>query len=190
MSRLKIVIDRNNSKYSDNSPCIDIPIKQVVCKTTREMLYPSKDKLRQIYRKSFETTSDHDHQHYLTNHILTITSNQTNYHLDKFKKNIREINKRLNQQLIHKRKYKKSPDRIVFFTFFEQSQDKDLTHCHIILRIPIFFNYKEKINEMTSVIEKYLPPKFSVKLTKRNKKTTRNYTTKKTSTNNDNFEVF
>ena len=143
-----------------------------------------------IFRKSFETTSDHDHQHYLTNYILTITSNQTNYHLDKFKKDIREINKRLNQQLIHKRKYKKSPDRIVFFTFFEQSQDRDLTHCHIILRIPIFFNYKEKINEMTSVVEKYLPPKFSIKLTKRNKKTTRNYTTKKTSTNNDNFEVF
>ena len=78
----------------------------------------------------------------------------------------------------------------MFFTFFEQSQDKDLTHCHIILRIPIFFNYKEKINEMTSIVEKYLPPKFSIKLTKRNKKTTRNYTTKKTSTNNDNFEVF
>ena len=38
MSKLKIVIDRNNSEYRVNSPCIDIPIKQVICKTTSEML--------------------------------------------------------------------------------------------------------------------------------------------------------
>jgi len=169
---------------------IDVPITKVVCKTTREMLYPSKDKLRQLYRSTFETTKDHDNQHYLTNHILTITSNQTDYHLDNFRKDIRLINKRLNQQLIHKRKYKKSPDRIVFFTFFEQSIDKELTHCHIIMRIPIFFKTKQKIDEIIEVINKYLPPKFSVRLTKRNKKITRNYSTKQTSTNNDNFDVF
>ena len=51
---------------------IDVPITKVVCKTTREILYPSKDKLRQLYRSTFETTKDHDNQHYLTNHILTI----------------------------------------------------------------------------------------------------------------------
>ena len=60
---------------------IDVPITKVACKTTREMLYPSKDKLRQLYRSTFETTKDHDNQHYLTNHILTITSNQTDNHL-------------------------------------------------------------------------------------------------------------
>ena len=169
---------------------IDVPITKVVCKTTREMLCPSKDKLRQLFRSTFETTKDHDNQHFLTNHILTITSNQTNYQLDNFKKDIRLINKRLNQKLIHKRKYKKSLNRIVFFTFFEQSLDKELTHCHIIMRIPIFFKTKQKIDEIIEVINKYLPPKFSVRLTKRNKKITRNYSTKKTSTNNDNFDVF
>ena len=42
---------------------IDVPITKVVCKTTREMLYPSKDKLRQLYRSTFETTKDHDTLH-------------------------------------------------------------------------------------------------------------------------------
>ena len=42
---------------------IDVPITKVACKTTREMLYPSKDKLRQLYRSTFETTKDHDNQH-------------------------------------------------------------------------------------------------------------------------------
>ena len=50
---------------------IDVPITKVVCKTTREMLHPSKDKLRQLYRSTFETIKDHNNQHYLTNHILT-----------------------------------------------------------------------------------------------------------------------
>ena len=189
MSKIKrIITDRVLQ-----SPVIDVTEnckKTIVCRTTKKVLYPSKDKLRQLYRNSFKTTSEHDHQHYLTNHILTITSNQTNYHLDNFSKDIRRLNKRLNQQMIHKRRYKKSPDRIVFFTFYEQSQDKDLTHCHIIMRIPIFFNQKEQINEMTRVLEKYLPPKFTLELTNRNKKTTTHYTTKKTSTKNDNFDVF
>ena len=96
------------------------------------------------------------------------------------------INKRLNQKLIHKRHYKKSPNRIVFYCFFEQSKDKLLTHTHILLRVPS--TYKDRIDEIASVIRKYLPHKFELEV--RNKDYSIEYSTKHYSDFNDNFDVY
>ena len=98
----------------------------------------------------------------------------------------KKFNNRLNQKLIHKRHYKKSPNRIVFYCFFEQSKDKVLTHTHILLRVPSL--YKDRINEIASVIRKYLPYKFELEV--RNKDYSIEYSTKHYSDYNDNFDVY
>ncbi len=187
MSRIKIKIDRTKKRFRLKSPVknIDIPVKKIVCRTTR---IPSVNRLRDLYRKSFENPKNIDDQIYIKDHLLHISSNQTRYDLDDFKKDIRLINKRLNQKLIHRRKYKKSPNRIVFFIFYEQSQDKELTHCHILLRVPKFL--KNKIKKLVRIIEKHLPPLFSVRLTKRTQQISVKYPTKRTHELNDNFDVY
>ena len=171
--------------------------KEIVCRT---MTLPRTDKVRELFRNAFKTVKDEDNNTYIKDHLFHISTNQTNYSIDKFKKDLRLLNKRVNQQKIHKRQYKKSPNRIVFFCFIEQSQDKTLTHTHMILRVPDFL--KDKLEDIRETIEKYLPPyfnketrrfedtRFTVKLTKRTPKITRNYSTKKKTTHNDNFDVF
>ena len=146
----------------------------------------SSNRTRQLYRLAFESVIDSDNNVLLKDYFFTITSQRTDYPIVLFKKDIRFINKRLNQKLIHKRNYKKSPNRIVFYCFFEQSKDKLLTHTHILLRVPI--NYKDRIDEIASVIRKYLPHKFELEV--RNKDYSIEYSTKHYSDYNDNFDVF
>ena len=189
MSRLKIKIDRNKT-HQITSPVedVEIPVEKIVCKTTRRILVPSVNRLRDLYRESFENPKNENNQIHIKDHLLHISSNQTDYNLDKFKKDIRLINKKVNQKLIHRRKYKKSPNRIVFFTFFEQSVDKELTHCHILLRVPDFL--ENHLQELLKLIRKYLPPKFSVMLTRRTHQISIKYPTKQTHELNDNFDVY
>ena len=71
---------------------------------------------------------------------------------------------------------------------FEQSVDKELTHCHILLRVPKFL--KNKIKKLVRIIEKHLPPLFSVRLTKRTQQISVKYPTKRTHELNDNFDVY
>ncbi len=146
----------------------------------------SSNRTRQLYRLAFESVIDSDDNVLLKDYFFTITSQRTDYSIDIFKKDIRFINKRLNQKLIHKRHYKKSPIRIVFYCFFEQSKDKLLTHTHILLRVPI--KYKDKTDEIASVIRKYLPHKFELEV--RNKDYSIEYSTKHYSDYNDNFDVY
>ena len=156
----------------------------------------SSNRTRQLYRVAFESVIDSDDNVLLKDYFFTITSQRTDYPIVLFKKDIRFINKRLNQKLIHKRHYKKSPNRIVFYCFFEQSQTKLLTHTHILLRVP--FNYKDRIDEIASVIRKYLPIKYCKKkrrfikfeLEVRNKDYSIEYSTKHYSDYNDNFDVY
>jgi len=156
----------------------------------------SSNRIRQLYRLAFESVIDSDNNVLLKDYFFTITSQRTDYSIDLFKKDIRFINKRLNQKLIHKRHYKKSPNRIVFYCFFEQSKNKLLTHTHILLRVP--FNYKDRIDEIASVIRKYLPIKYCKKkrrfikfeLEVRNKDYSIEYSTKHYSDYNDNFDVY
>lgn len=156
----------------------------------------SSNRIRQLYRLAFESVIDSDDNVLLKDYFFTITSQKTDYSIVLFKKDIRFINKRLNQKLIHKRHYKKSPNRIVFYCFFEQSQTKLLTHTHILLRVP--FNYKDRIDEIASVIRKYLPIKYCKKkrrfikfeLEVRNKDYSIEYSTKHYSDYNDNFDVY
>jgi uncharacterized Fe-S radical SAM superfamily protein PflX len=146
----------------------------------------SSNRIRQLYRLAFESVIDSDDNVFLKDYFFTITSQRTDYSIDIFKKDIRYINKRLNQKLVHKRKYKKSLNRIVFYCFFEQSKDKLLTHTHILLRVPI--KYKDKTDEIASVIRKYLPHKFELEV--RNKDYSIEYSTKHYSDYNDNFDVY
>ena len=146
----------------------------------------SSNRTRQLYRLAFESVIDSDNNVLLKDYFFTITSQRTDYPIVLFKKDIRFINKRLNQKLIHKRHYKKSPNRIVFYCFFEQSTDKVLTHTHILLRVPSL--YKDRINEIASVIRKYLPHKFELEV--RNKDYSIEYSTKHYSDYNDNFDVY
>jgi len=144
------------------------------------------NRTRELYRLAFESVLDSNDNVLLKDYFFTITSQKTDYSLDLFKKDIRFINQRLNQKLIHRRKYKKSPTRIVFYCFFEQSKDRLLTHTHILLRVPV--KYKDKTDEIASVIRKYLPHKFELEV--RNKDYSIRYSTKHYSEYNDNFDVF
>ena len=146
----------------------------------------SSNRTRQLYRLAFESVIDSDNNVLLKDYFFTITSQRTDYPIVLFKKDIRFINKRLNQKLIHKRHYKKSPNRIVFYCFFEQSKDKLLTHTHILLRVPS--TYKDRTDEIASVIRKYLPHKFELEV--RNKDYSIEYSTKHYSDYNDNFDVY
>lgn len=146
----------------------------------------SSNRIRQLYRLAFESVIDSDDNVLLKDYFFTITSQRTDYSIVLFKKDIRFINKRLNQKLIHKRYYKKSPNRIVFYCFFEQSKDRVLTHTHILLRVPSL--YKDRIDEIASVIRKYLPYKFELEV--RNKDYSIEYSTKHYSDYNDNFDVY
>ncbi len=146
----------------------------------------SSNRTRELYRLAFESFIDSDDNVLLKDYFFTITSQRTDYSIDIFKKDIRFINKRLNQKIIHKRRYKKSLNRIVFYCFFEQSKKKLLTHTHILLRVPV--RYKDKIDEIASVIRKYLPYKFELEV--RNKDYSIKYSTKHYSDYNDNFDVF
>ena len=67
----------------------------------------SSNRIRQLYRLAFESVIDSDDNVLLKDYFFTITSQRTDYSIDIFKKDIRFINKRLNQKLIHRRKYKK-----------------------------------------------------------------------------------
>ena len=144
------------------------------------------NRIRELYRLAFDSSINSDNNVLLKDYFFTITSQRTDYSIDIFKKDIRFINKRLNQKIIHKRKYKKSLNRIVFYCFFEQSKNKLLTHTHILLRVPV--KYKDKIDEIASVIRKYLPYKFELEV--RNKDYSIRYSTKHYSDYNDNFDVF
>jgi uncharacterized Fe-S radical SAM superfamily protein PflX len=146
----------------------------------------SSNRIRQLYRLAFESALDSNDNVLLKDYFFTITSQRTDYSIDIFKKDIRFINKRLNQKLIHRRKYKKSPNRIVFYCFFEHSKEKLLTHTHILLRVPV--EYKNKTDEIASIIRKYLPYKFELEV--RNKNYSIEYSTKHYSDYNDNFDVF
>ena len=197
MPRLKIKLNKYRTIQSSVKDVTSDYNKTIVYRTSKEIPYPKKDKVRDIFRKAFANYKSSDNQIILDEYLVTISSNMTNYSIDKLKEDIRSINKVLNKKILlkynfikKKRHYKKSKDRIVFFTFFEQSIEKELTHCHIIMRVPISFKTKQKIDEIIEVINEYLPLKFSIKLTKRNRRVIINYITKKTSTNNDNFEVF
>ena len=188
MSKVHIKIQKIKLRTPSN--------KEIVCR----MIIPRKDKTRELFRFAFKTVPDEDNNTYIKDHLLHISTNQTNYTIDRFRKDLRLLNKRVNQQKIHKRQYKKSPNRIVFYCFLEQSQDKSLTHTHIILRVPNIL--KDKLEDIRETVEKYLPPyfnkktrryentRFTVKLTRRTPKITRNYSTKKKTTQIDNFDVF
>ena len=146
----------------------------------------SRVKIRELFRKAFKNVVDSDDNVYLKEHFFTITSQRTDYPLPIFKQDIRFLNKRLNQKIIHRRKYKKSLNRIVFYCFFEHSKEKLLTHTHILLRVPV--EYKNKTDEIASIIRKYLPYKFELEV--RNKNYSIEYSTKHYSDYNDNFDVF
>ena len=143
-------------------------------------------KVRELYRNAFENLVNSEDNIFLKDYFFTITSQKTDYPIILFKKDIRYINQRLNQKLIHRRKYKTSPNRIVFYCFFEQSKEKLLTHTHILLRVP--FKYKDKTDEIASVIRKYLPYKFELEV--RNKDYSIEYSSKHYSNYNDNFDVY
>jgi hypothetical protein len=116
---------------------------------------------RELYRMALREAIDSDHNVLIKDKLVSISSNKTNYSIFKFKKDIQFINKRLNQRLIHRRKYKRSPNRIVFWCFFEKSKGKLLTHTHMILRVPVNLkDYVDTIIEKT--IRRYLPSGFSL----------------------------
>ena len=54
------------------------------------------DELREIFRTAFEKFQTPPNQVYIDNHFITISSNMTNYSIDRFKDDIRLINKILN----------------------------------------------------------------------------------------------
>jgi len=134
-------------------------------------------------------------------YLITISSQKSNYPIETFKKEIRLLNKRLNQRLIHKRRYKKSPNRVTFYCFFESSNNKNLTHVHIVLDIPDHFRdrpcstrldrFKKQtfsIVPIVTIMTKYIPETYSIDCRERHYSV--EYSTKHYSDYNDNFDVF
>ena len=142
---------------------------------------------REQYRDALENAIDSNNNHYLKTHFFTICSQKTDYPIDHMKRDMKNINRQINQFFIHKRRYKRSPNRIAFYSFFEKSKDKKLTHCHFIMRIPNFL--KNKIEVIQSVLQKYVS-KICYSLTVKNKDYSIKYSTKYYSDHNDNFDVF
>ena len=191
MSKVQMIFKK--IKFTNNNNIEKI----IICKTMSNI-----KSIRELFRYAFENTKDENYQIYIKDKLLHISSNQSNYKQDQLREDIRLLNKRINQHFIHKRQYKKSPDRIVFYCFIEQSPSKDLTHSHIILRVPEFL--KDKIDQIRDEVERHLPlfynkdltppryekTKHTVKLTTRDPKIVRNYSTKTISKFNDIFDVF
>ena len=158
------------------------------------------NRYRELHRNAFNSVKTLDNNVLpnvlLKTHFFTITSQKTNYQIYSLKKDIRLINQRLNQKLIHRRKYKKSPNRIVFYCYFEKSNNKLLTHVHFLLRVPIKYIYQT--DKIASIIREYLPIKYCKKkrrfikfeLEVRNKDYSIQYSTKHYSDYNDNFDVY
>ena len=213
MSRLQIKLKKNRTIKSPVIETRDFK-KTIICRTTKEFLHPRKDELREIFRTAFEKFQTPPNQVYIDNHFITISSNMTNYSIDRFKDDIRLINKILNKRILYrfdliknKRHYKKSPDRIVFYQFYEQSNDKELTHCHMNLQVPEILEKKldiihQSINQIIKDLQiqrkrkkyylknKSYFSKFSTELSNRSPKICRQYPTKKTTIYNDNFECY
>jgi hypothetical protein len=158
------------------------------------------NRYRELHRNAFNSVKTLDNNVLpnvlLKTHFFTITSQITDYQIYSFKKDIRLINQRLNQRLIHRRKYKKSPNRIVFYCYFEKSNNKLLTHVHFLLRVPIKYIYQT--DKIASVIRKSLPNKYCEKtesfhkfqLEVREEEYSIQYSTKHYSDYNDNFDVY
>ena len=106
--------------------------------------------------------------------------------IDLFKKDVRIINAMINKKFF-KRRYKRSPNRIAFYCFFEKSANKLLTHCHLIMRIPNYL--KEKIEILMCIAEKCVL-KFRYFIHFKKVPYSVSYMTKHYSDHNDNFEVF
>ena len=141
---------------------------------------------RQDYRDALENAIDQDDNHYLKDYLVTITSQKTDYPIDLFKKDVRIINAMINKKFF-KRRYKRSPNRIAFYCFFEKSANKLLTHCHLIMRIPNYL--KEKIEILMCIAEKCVL-KFRYFIHFKKVPYSVSYMTKHYSNHNDNFEVF
>jgi hypothetical protein len=60
---------------------------------------------RDVYRMALREAVETDGNVLIKDKLVSISSNKTNYSIFKFKKDIQFINKRLNQRLIHRRKY-------------------------------------------------------------------------------------
>jgi len=59
------------------------------------MTLPRTDKVRELFRNAFKTVKDEDNNTYIKDHLFHISTNQTNYSIDKFKKDLRLLNKRV-----------------------------------------------------------------------------------------------
>ena len=116
---------------------------------------------RELIRSGLREATVLDNNILVKDKLITISTQKTNYPISQFKKDIRWLNKRLNQRLIHRRKYKKSPNRIVFFVFIEKSKLKLLTHAHMILRVPLRLRHYVDTT-IEKIIRKYLPRGFSL----------------------------
>ena len=151
----------------------------------------SKD--RQKIRDSFNKIKDDEVNIHIKDQLISILPQETqrsSFQETKFKKKLSIINAIVNRK-IFKKKIMKIPksEKIVFYNFLENSlSDKNLLHCHSIMRIPRkFLNMLKNIIQLLIDIvkEKF---KFEITIHKR-PKIAINYMTKKFSQNNDRFFV-
>ena len=142
------------------------------------------EKNRERLRHALYNYDTKDRNKLLKNTLITITTSKTNYSLTTFQRKIRLINAVLNKALF-KRGWKKHINRIVFFTFFETSAQKELLHCHLIIRVPEFMER----NYLFALLNGIVWGKFEMDFDVRERHNAIKYATKHFRYDNDNYTV-
>jgi hypothetical protein len=150
----------------------------------------SKD--RQLIRDAFKSIKDDEINHHIKDQLISILPNETqksSFQETKIKKKLSIINAILNRK-IFKKKIMKIPksEKIVFYNFLENSlSDKNLLHCHSIMRIPLKF--KHRLQEIIKLLIEIVRDKFDFKVSVNKRRNAIAYCTKNFNENNDRFYV-
>jgi len=152
----------------------------------------SKD--RQKIRDSFNKIKDDEVNIHIKDQLISILPQETqrsSFQETKFKKKLSIINAIVNRKTF-KKKIMKIPksEKIVFYNFLENSlSDKNLLHCHSIMRIPRKFHTKKKQQEIIDLLIATTENKFDFEISVNKRKNAIAYCTKNFDENNDRFYV-
>jgi len=150
----------------------------------------SKD--RQLIRDAFKNIKDDEINHHIKDQLISILPNETqksSLQENKIKKKLSIINAILNRK-IFKKKIMKIPksEKIVFYNFLENSKsDKNLLHCHSVMRIPMKF--KDRQQEIIDLLIEIVSEKFEFKISVNKRTNAFAYSSKEFNENNDRFYV-
>ena len=148
-------------------------------------------------RETFRLQKDTNENILLKNRLVSVCTLQksSKKRRKELEKKLSIMNAMLNRQFL-KRHYKDRKDRIMFFSFFEESPKNRLLHSHMILRLPKFIitnyeRYKRFAREFKRLVQKFNMTYTNYKRPDNEKRrNAMRYATKDFNSKNDNFFVF